>query len=173
MSSSQAIRSEPKLSLKQRQEKARDEHFASIVSESLQLKRTLWLVLRTVAKGMVKLSPSLAPDIEPMVIVIDQADMSLLWDLQYSEVPGEQTKLRLTAGLLPEATSEQIACLKAVLLGAEPSLRAAREDSAVGLSGRPLGYLQLKLMEGPDGIVWSDADQKWVAKPLPSGTTPS
>lgn len=147
----------PKLSRKQREEKERDEYFASIVSESLQLKRTLWLVLRTLG------SPT---------VTIDQTEMSLLWDLKYSEVPDAPTKVTLTANLIPEATDEQIASLKAVLMGKEPALHAARKDETVGLANHPLGYLQGRLMDGPDGIVWNAADQKWLKRESPKQEPP-
>jgi hypothetical protein len=139
----------PKLSKRQREEKDRDEFFAQITSENLQLKRTLWLVLRTFAKQTAMEAQ----------LTIDQAEMSLLWDLQYSEVEGAPTKLTLTAHLMPEASDEQIDQIRQALLADPAGLKAALD--AAGLPNHPSGYLQGKLMEGPNGITWDYTEKKF------------
>lgn len=143
----------PKLSRSQREAAQRDQFFAEITSENLQLKRTLWLALRT--SGSPKLT-------------VDQTEMSLLWDLQYSEVEGEPTKLTLTAGLLPEITPSELACLRELLVDTDGLLHEVRKHESVNRPELPLGYLQMKLMEGPEGIAWGPESKKWNRKVTPS-----
>jgi hypothetical protein len=146
----------PKLSKRQREEVQRDEYFATIVSENLQLQRTLWLVLRTSGS---------------QTATIDQKDMSLLWKLSRSSVPDEPSKITLTAELFPEATSEQIGKLRAGLL-ADPN-RMEEIRSELGLADHPAGYLQGRLMEGADGITWDDALKKFRPIHPPAQEPPS
>lgn len=135
----------------------RDELFAQIVSENLQLKRTLWLVLRTSG------NPTLT---------VDQKDMRLLWDLQYSSVPDEPNKLTLTANLLPEATDHDIARLREMLVDTDKSLHEIRKGDVVNRPDLPLAYLQMRLMEGVEGIIWNSQSKKWTRIPLPAQEPP-
>ena len=147
----------PKLSRSQREAAQRDQFFSEIVSENLQLKRTLWLALRTSG------SPTLT---------IDQVEMSLLWNLQYSEVPGAPTKLTLTASLHPEITPKELACLRELLVDTDGALQDVRKHETVNRPELPLGYLQMKLMDGDEGIVWKADLKKWVRKPLTAQEPP-
>lgn len=153
-------RSEPgKLTAAQRREQATQDLFTELVAKEMQLQRTLWLVLRTSEKP---------------TITVDQKEMSLLWDLQYASVPGEPTKVTLTASLLPEATDVQIANLKTLLVDTADPLETLQKDSRVGLPHHPVGYLQGRLLEGEDGIVWKDDVKKWVRRQSPQpGTAPT
>lgn len=144
---------QPKLSVKQRQEKERDEYFAELHAKKLQLERTLWLVIRTFGKEF---------RTEPTV-TINQEEMSLLWDLKFSEDPAAPGKLTLTANLLPEASDEQIDRIRRALLADPSGLKAALD--AVGLPDHPAGYLQGKLMEGPNGITWDYEKKRFVPGP--------
>jgi hypothetical protein len=144
----------PKLSKRQRDEKERDDYFATIVSESLQLQRTLWLALRTSGN---------------LTLTIDQADMSLLWKLGRSSVPDHPSKVTLTAELYPEATDEQIDQLRAAVVADPSSMERVREE--LGLASHPSGYLQGRLTEGLNGVIWDYQANKFI--PRPPAATPA
>lgn len=141
----------PKLSRSQRRDQQLQELFTALTAEVAQLKRTLWLVLRTTG------SPT---------VTIDQLDMSPLWDLKFTAPEGEPTKLTLTAELLPAPTDEQLDALAELLLGTDKTIKDFREQ--VGLKDYHAGYLQSLLATR---VEWNDVVKKWIHSSQP-GTTP-
>ena len=151
----------PKLTVRERREAQIQETFTELVSEVMQLKRTLWLVLRTIGKQT-------DPQGEIFPVTVDQLDMSLLWNLKFTAVPESATKLMITSQMLPEATNEQMAALADLLVGTAKSIADVR--AAAGLPDHPAGYLQARLLP-----IHFDAELKCWTRPSPPevGTAPT
>lgn len=166
----------PKLSLRERREAQVREHLTELIAAEMQLKRTLWIVVRATARATQ--TPDTTSESTSPSVIVDQADLSQLWDLSFTEVEGEPTKLRIAANQLPEATEEQLCALFEKLNGTDKDPREFQKE--IGLEFHPAGYIQAKLMSAPPEVQhaarqplrWDGATKKWIIHfgTLPTGT---
>jgi hypothetical protein len=150
------------MSARERREKELETFFTAVTSENMQLKRTLWLLLRTTGKVM-------QPDSTAPSVTLDQLEMSPLWDLKFTTPEDAPTKLTLTAQLLPDPSDAQMRALHEALSGTSRTIKECLD--AAGLKEYPVGYLQSRLMSGVGNcgeelpqlapLRWDEEKKKW------------
>lgn len=130
--------SPPKKPLTEAPLNAIEQNMSMAMLHSLQLERTIWLLVRESGGSM----------------VIDEASVSPLWDLKYERVDGNQTLLKISAVELQEPTDTQIKKL-ADLLADQPEARTPSALLECGMSNFPAGYVVARiapLVQCRDGI---------------------
>lgn len=147
--------SQPHLSRSERERQDFTQRINEILFHSVQLQRTLWLVVRE-AGGKV---------------TVNEKETDPLWNLSYHRSETSQDLLHIEATVLPEATEIQIAQMVTVLRGKKDHPAKAMDDA--GLGEYPTSYVTKKLAPFiifSEAGVWVDAD-KYV-KPSPKAQEP-
>lgn len=99
---------------------------SATIMEIMQLRRTLWLVLKQSG---------------PMIL--DESQCHPLWRMKASRT--DDNKVKLEAVQLPEPTNEQLTKLTDILNGTRMELQAAMEQTE--LKDHPPQYIEMRLMD--------------------------